>query len=106
MAYYFATITADYCTPYDNNDYTRLLNALCQAGWTYAETSALYIESDSIAPISLALEILARSAHRPGDVSALTLNVQLIGEERRPPGAVNHRQALGNVLRRRLPSEE
>jgi hypothetical protein len=102
---YRAVLTLDYSNIQDGNDYQRLLNALCQAGWAYAETSALYVESDDLQPILLALEVLARAVDDPGTLSALNLQVQLIGPDRDPPAAFNHRRALDNVLRRPLPSE-
>ncbi len=102
---YRAVLTIDYSAPIDNNDYSRLINALCQAGWAYAETSALYVECDDLGPVLLALEVLARAAHHPGVLSALDLQVQLIGEDRDPPAAAYHRQALSNMLGRPLPSE-
>jgi hypothetical protein len=103
---YRAVLTLDYSKPIDNNDYQRLINALCQTGWAYAETSALYVECANLKPIRLALEVLARAIDDPGTLSAATLQVQLIGEDRDPPAADNHSQALPNMLARSLPSAE
>lgn len=101
---YRAVVTLDYTGTRDGNAYQRLLNALDQAGWSYAETSAMYIECDDIGPILLGLEVLARAAASPGTVSALNLQVQLVGPERAAPAAQNHAQALPNVLNMALPS--
>lgn len=103
---YRAVLTLDYTKPIDRNAYTRLLNALVQAGWSYAETSALYVDSDDLAPIQLALEVLARATHTPGTLSALTIQVQLVGHERPAPAAVNHAKALTNLLQQPLPSDD
>lgn len=102
---YRAVLTLDYTGGTDPNAYAQLLNALAQAGWSYAETSAMYIESDDMTPIRLGMELLARAASVPGTISALDLQVQLIGVEREPPAAENHRRALSRVLSRPLPSE-
>ena len=45
------TLSVDYNVPIDSNDYSRLLNALAQAGWSDAETSAMHIETEDIVPI-------------------------------------------------------
>jgi hypothetical protein len=105
LADYRAVLTIDYSTPIDSNDYNRLLNAICQAGWAYAETSALYVECDDLGPILLALEVLARAVDDPGTLSALNIQVQLIGDDRDPPAASNHALALDNMLKRPLPSD-
>lgn len=102
---YRAVLTLDYTGTRNVNAYAQLLNALAQAGWSYAETSAMYIESEDMAPILLGMELLARAASGPGTLSALDLQVQLIGEERPPPASANHSRALKHVLRRPLPSE-
>lgn len=102
---YRAVLTLDYTGRTDSNDYNRLINALCQAGWAYAETSALYIECDDLEPVKVAFEILARGVTGPGTPSAIDMQVQLIGEDRDPPAAANHRQALNNILSRPLPSD-
>jgi hypothetical protein len=101
---YRAVLTLDYVTPTDGNDNARLLNALEQAGWTYAETTAMYLECSDLRPILLGLEVLARGLDGPGAISALNFQVQLIGPDRRPPAWPNHRQALANILKRPLPS--
>lgn len=102
---YVATLTLDYTGQRDNNEYNRILNALGQAGWAYAETSAMYIECDDLEPILLGMEILARAAANPGLISALALQVQLVQQPRLPPAARYHRRALDNILDRQLPSE-
>ncbi len=105
MADYRAVLSIDYSKPIDINDYNRLINAICQAGWSYAETSALYVECEDLQPVLLALEVLARSVGDPGNLSASSINVQLIGDDRDPPAAHNHVRALNNMLARDLPSE-
>lgn len=107
MPYYYAVLTLDYNTPHDNNAYTRLLNALGQVGWEYAETSAMVLADEpNLDRVRLGLEILARAAASPGQVSALTLQVQLVGgADRQIPGAANHRQALNRLSQLPLPSE-
>src|SRR5687767_13440672 len=102
---YRATLTLDYTRPTDPNAYARLLNALHQAGWEYAETSAMYVESQDLGPILLGLEVLARAVDLPGELSALNLQVQLVGPPRQPPAARNHRRALQNLLHQPLPSQ-
>ncbi len=102
---YRAVLTLDYTGTKDINDYQRLLNALAQAGWAYAETSAMYVECDDLAPVLLGLEVLARSVASPGTLSAMNLQVQLVGATREPPAARNHKRALTKMLERPLPSE-
>lgn len=102
---YRAVLTLDYNTPYDGNALNRLYNALEQAGWAYAETSAMYVECDDLQPVLLGLELLARAVGLPGDISALNLQVQLVGPPRRPPAAGNHRRAISKLLSEPLPSE-
>lgn len=102
---YLATLTLDYSGTRDSNAYNQLLNALEQAGWLYAETSAMYVECEDLQPILLGLELLARAVGVPGDLSALNLQVQFIGYDRSAPGAPNHRRALSHVLARPLPSD-
>jgi hypothetical protein len=103
---YRGVLTLDYSTPINPNEYARLLNALEQAGWEYAETSAMYIECDDIDPVLLALEVLARALVAPGQITAMNLQLQLVGQPRRPPAARNHRRALDKILdERALPSD-
>lgn len=102
---YRAVLALDYTGGQDPNHYARLLNALEQAGWAYAETSAMYIECDDLAPIELGLEVLARGVSKPGTVSALSLTVQLVGPPRDPPAALNHPRALERLIHEPLPSE-
>lgn len=99
---YVATLTLDYtgATP---NEYQRLLNALVQAGWEYAETSAVILESESLAEVRLGLEVLARAIETPGTLSALSLQVQLVGPHREAPAARNHAKALEKLLAIPLP---
>ena len=102
---YIATLTMDYTGP-SSNEYVRMLNALCQCGWEYAETSALVYESPDLGGLRLALEVLARAIETPAaTLSALSLQVQLVGASREPPAAQNHARALGRLLREPLPSE-
>jgi hypothetical protein len=65
----------------------------------------MYIECDNMGPILMAFELLARGAASPGDISAMSLQVQLIEQDRPLPAAGNHRQALRRVLDQQLPSE-
>jgi hypothetical protein len=65
----------------------------------------MYIECDEISPVLLGMEILARYAAIPGTVSALDVQVQLVGHPRQAPAAQNHRRALETVLKTALPSE-
>lgn len=94
---YIATLTLDY-TGGNTNEQTRLTNALCQAGWEYVETSALAYQADHLDGVRLALEVLARAVETPGTLSALAIQVQLIGATRLPPAEQSHRRALRNLL--------
>lgn len=100
---YLATVMLDYNQP-RSNEQTRLLNAHEQAGWDYADTSALVYESDTLGGFRLALEVLARTIETPGELSALAIQVQLVGFARPARAAVNHRRALVNLLSEPLPS--
>jgi hypothetical protein len=102
---YRAVLTLDYSGTRDVNANARLLNALDQAGWEYAETSAMYVEAQNLTAVLLGLEILARYVDAPGTLSALTLQVQLVGPPREPPAKRHHKQALKNVLDQPVPSE-
>jgi hypothetical protein len=102
---YVATLTLDYTGP-SSNEYVRLLNALCQCGWEYAETSALVYEASDLNGVRLALEVLARAVETPAAMlSALNLQVQLVGASRMPPAAQNHARALPRLLNEPLPSD-
>ncbi|WP_436495592.1 hypothetical protein [Actinokineospora sp. HUAS TT18] len=101
---YLATLTLDYSAARNHNMRAQLMNAICQAGWSYAETSALYIECDNLDKIRLGLEMLARAVQLPGTLSALNLQVQLVEEDRDPPAAANHPYALDKTLALPLPS--
>lgn len=101
---YRAVLTLDYSGMRDSNAYQRVLQALGHAGWGYAETSAMYIESSDLRPILLALELLARAASSPGTLSALTLQVQLI-EDRAIPGATKPENAYERLIGMSLPSD-
>lgn len=102
---YRAVLTLDHNSPFDGNALYQLYNALHQAGWAYAETSAMYIECDDLHPVLMGLELLARGLGFVGELSAMNLQVQLVGPPRHPPAARNHRRALDNLLRQPLPSE-
>ncbi|WP_420113802.1 hypothetical protein [Pseudactinotalea sp.] len=102
---YLATLTLDY-TGQQPNEYTRLLNALCQCGWDYVETSALVFEGEDLDGVRLALEVLARSVESPGMLSSLNVQVVFMGAPRQPPAARNHNRALPNLLRHALPSAQ
>jgi hypothetical protein len=102
---YRAVLTLDHNAPFDGNALYRLYNGLEQAGWSYAETSAMYIECDDLGPVLMGLELLARGLGAVGELSAMNLQVQLVGPPRRPPAANNHRRALDNLLGQPLPSE-
>lgn len=106
MPDYRAVLTLDYTRMRDTNAYNRILKALCEVGWSYAETSALYIECEDLEPITWAMELLARSVSSPGGyLSALNLQVQLVGPPRNPPGVGTTSRAFDNLLRMPLPSE-
>ena len=102
---YLATLTLDYNTPYDGNRLTQLWNALEQCGWEYAETSAMFIQTAHFKEIELALEVLAKAVGAPGEISAVALQVQLVGAGRRPPGHTSHRRARDRVMALPTPSE-
>lgn len=102
---YRATLTLDYSEPRDNNEYSRLLKALQHAGWRYAETSAMHIETDDLKPITLGFELLARYVDKPGVLSACTVTIQLIGPDRDAPGDTTPENAYRTVMQTRLPSE-
>lgn len=69
----------------DGPTYQRILTAVEGAGWNYVETSAMAYEGD-LEGVRRALDVLARVAHLGGTLSALTVQVQLIGEMRETPG--------------------
>lgn len=104
---YIATLTLDYTGP-SSNEYTRLLNAICQCpGWEYAETSALVYEAPDLEGLRLALEVLARAIETPlAELSALGLQVQLVGPSRAAPNAASHGRALARLLDEPLPSDD
>jgi hypothetical protein len=100
---YRAVVNLDY-TRTRNNDYQRILKALDGAGWSYVETSAMAYEGD-LDGVRRGLEVLARSIQTGGILSALTVQVQLIGPTARTPGAARPENALRAVLRMPLPSD-
>lgn len=102
---YRAVITLDYDGPTDPNDRNRLYKAMEAAGWSYAQTSAMYIECRDLEPVLSGLEILARSLDVPGVLSACAITIQLVGPDRGAPGNTTSRNAYRTVMQRPLPSE-
>src|SRR4051812_5798244 len=99
---YRAVINLDY-TGQDANAYTRILKALEAAGWVYVETSAMAFDGD-LDGIRIALEILAKTLATPGLLSALTVQVQLMGPPRDAPGPWNPDRAIEWALGEANPS--
>jgi len=77
-----------------------------QAGWAYAETSAMYIECIDLQPVRLGLEVLARFLHVPGSPSACTITIQLVGPEQNAPGNTTPANAYATVMAKPLPSQQ
>jgi hypothetical protein len=104
---YQASIHLDTMSGANRNAYTRLLNALDQAGWEYVETSAMALIDGSWPEVLEAFELLARGLPAVGGVSSLAVQVQLTPDDhvaRKPPGAANHSRARRNILGLPLPS--
>lgn len=89
---YRGIINIDYTGP-DPNTYTHVLKALEAVGWVYVETSAMAYDGD-LKGVGLALEILAKTLPTPGQLSALTIHVQLMGPPRDAPGSWNPDRAV------------
>lgn len=103
---YIGTMTYDYASDGDSNARARLANALDQAVWSYSGRTAMVLDSDSLDEFRLGLEVLARTLEEPGTLTAFSMQIQQVGEARRPPNAKNHQRALRRVLTADLPSEE
>lgn len=91
---YVAVINFDYSRPHATNAYQKIITALLQAGWHYVETSALTYDGPDLGPILVALDLLARALPTGGTLSALTVQVQLLGAEGEYKAANNHPNAL------------
>ena len=102
---YRATLTVDYSGATDANSRQKLFKAMQYAGWSYAETSAMYIECEDLLPILGGLEILSRALDAPGILSACTLTIQLVGPDRGAPGATSPQNAVRWVMSQPLPSD-
>ena len=102
---YRATLTLDYSGRTNGNARARLFKGLEDVGWTYAETSAMYVECGDLEPVLLGLELLARGLDAPGVLSACTLTVQLVEPERPAPGVGTPTNAYASLMRRELPSD-
>ena len=99
---YLATIALDY-TGANKNAYAKLITALLQSGWEYAETSTVYIEAEDLDGIRLGLAVLAHGLNSPGDLSNLSLTVQFVGPGGAPSYVRNHPYALDQILAYDLP---
>lgn len=99
-------LTLDYSGETNSNARNYLLSALEHAGWRYAETSAMYVECTDMRRVLLGLEMLARYLDKPGQVSACTVTIQLVGPERNAPGAMSSSDAYEAVMGCPLPSEQ
>ena len=97
---YTGTITYDFNTKnlFDNNQYQRLGKALEHIGWQYSDTSAFVIETDNYSDIALTLELLARSTPSIGNLSALTVAIQYIGNKINAPGATKPQNAYKTLM--------
>ena len=93
---YIAVINLDYSQPQDNNAYQKIIAALIQAGWDYAETSALTYNGPDLGPVLVALDLLARALPTGGIPSAMTIQLQRIGEMKDYAAAKNHPNALSD----------
>jgi hypothetical protein len=97
-----ANITFDIANA-NPNAYQKLQNAIADCGWQYTPTSSLYLDhADSVEPVRLALDALARYVPEVGDLRMLSISVQEIGIPRNPPAHQNHPNALADV--REFPS--
>jgi hypothetical protein len=103
---YNGAITLDYTGSKKHNERSQLMNALTQAGWKYAETSAVHLESGDLNAALLALEVLARAIGDVGTLSALTVSIQGIAGDLEPPNTKGNPNALKKVLKKDLPQSD
>jgi len=102
---YRAVINLDFAPSlggYDANNYLRLLAALEHAGWYYVETSAMAYDGD-LDGVRRGLQLLAHGLGFPGIPSALTVQVQLVGEPRDVPGNENGALWAPRILDETIP---
>lgn len=102
---YIATIAIDF-TKQQPNAYSRLVNALIQAGWDKVETSLFMIGDDDLLPVMLGIEVVVRQARLCGDLSTLSITVAQRLTPQTPASAPHHTQALRRVLAEPLPSDD
>jgi hypothetical protein len=102
---YIGTLTYDY-SGQDTNARNLLTNALAQAGWSYSGRTAMVLDSETLEEFRRGLEVLARILETPGTLTALSMQIQKVGEARRPPAYASNRRAYTKALESALPSVE
>ncbi|MBI5764780.1 MAG: hypothetical protein HZA51_14785 [Planctomycetes bacterium] len=86
------------------NAYEQLKNALVQLGWHWLDTSSFFVQSDSVAAVYGALELVAKSEASIGGYSHVSYQAQWYTDVPRIPStAANHPNALQRVRALPLP---
>ncbi|MFI7172115.1 hypothetical protein [Rhodococcoides fascians] len=88
----------------DTNQYQRIGKALEKIGWQYSDTSAFTLETSDYKKVSLTFELLARSTHTAGQVSAITVAIQMIGNRTTAGGSSSPENAFKTLMQMPLPS--
>jgi len=104
---YRAHVRIDYIEGADRNECQKLIAAFKEAGWNYAETTALAVEAEELRVVLRGLDILARQIPFAGDVSGLLFDVQRSDDfavDHPYKAADNHPNALRDVRRRPSPT--
>ena len=96
---YLATISLDY-TDTNIGGYQKLQAALIQTGWTYSETSTLYVETEDLEVVRRGLALLAHGIDGGGTLSNLNVTVHLVGDPYTPRSVTTHRYAVEQIMDR------
>lgn len=99
---YRAVLNLDYSKT-EPNSYQKLLTALIQLGWEYRETSALTLDTSDLNTIWVSLEVIAKQSEAAGTLSAMTMQVQLLGPSKPYKAAKKHTKALAQIQARPFP---
>ena len=78
--------------------YEQLKNALVQRGWHWLDTSSFFVQTDEVAVVYGALELIGKAAAGIGGFSHVSYQAQWYSNATRvPSSASNHPNALAKV---------
>jgi hypothetical protein len=99
---YLAIITINF-TDLNPNDYQQLMSALIALGWVHIETSALMTETSDLSEVWGAFDLIPRQCADAGTLSALSIQVQRLGESSEPSRVKIHSNAIKDIRQKPFP---